>query len=68
MYTSNKKKCWTAGWESLIKLAVCVFGQISWDQNSTFSGDQIFDHEVEIQFVHEVKFLIMRSKLPNNAF
>ena len=33
------------------------WGQISWDQNSTFSGGQIFDHEVEIQFVHEVEFV-----------
>jgi len=32
-------------------------GQISWDWNSTFSGGQIFDHEVEIQFVHEAKFV-----------
>jgi len=33
------------------------WGQISWDWNSTFSGGQIFDHEVEIQFVHEVEFV-----------
>jgi hypothetical protein len=26
-------------------------------QNSTFSGGRIFDHEVEIVFVHEVKFV-----------
>jgi len=32
-------------------------GRISWDQNSTFSGDQIFDHEVKIVFVHEVEFV-----------
>ena len=32
-------------------------GQISWDQNSNFLGGQIFDHEVEIQFVHEVEFV-----------
>ena len=32
-------------------------GQISWDQNSTFSGGQIFGHDVKIQFVHEVKFV-----------
>jgi hypothetical protein len=32
-------------------------GQISWDQNSTFSGGRIFDHEVKIQFVHEVEFV-----------
>ncbi len=24
------------------------WGRISWDQNSTFSGDRIFDHEVKI--------------------
>ncbi len=30
-------------------------GRISWDQNSTFSGGRIFDHEIEIQFVHEIK-------------
>ena len=23
-------------------------GRISWDRNSTFSGGQIFDHEIEI--------------------
>jgi hypothetical protein len=33
------------------------WGWISWDRNSTFSWDQIFDHEVEIQFVHEVEFV-----------
>ena len=53
-------------------------GQISWDQNSTFSGDLIFDHEVEIilfqgiktynNIDQEVYTSIMRSKLPNNAF
>jgi|688.fasta_scaffold929375_1 hypothetical protein len=32
-------------------------GQISWDRNSTFSGDQIFDHEVKIVFVHEVELV-----------
>ena len=32
-------------------------GQISWDQNSTFSGGQIIDHEVKIQLVHEVELL-----------
>ncbi len=32
-------------------------GQISWDQNSTFLGGRIFDHEVEIVFVHEVEFV-----------
>ncbi len=30
------------------------WGRISWDRNSTFSGGQIFDHEIKIQFVHEV--------------
>ncbi len=46
------------------------WGRISWDQNSTFSGGRIFDHEVKIQFVHEVEFvhkyltvLIRRSTL-----
>ncbi len=29
----------------------------SWDRNSTFSGGRIFDHEIEIQFVHEIKFI-----------
>ncbi len=33
------------------------WGRISWDQNSTFSGDQIFDHEVEIIFVHDIEFV-----------
>ncbi len=33
------------------------WGWISWDQNSTFSGGQIFNHEIKIQFVHEVKFV-----------
>ncbi len=32
-------------------------GWISWDQNSTFSGDRIFDHDVEIVFEHEVEFV-----------
>ncbi len=32
-------------------------GRISWDRNSTFSEGWIFDHEVEIQFVHEVEFV-----------
>ena len=31
-------------------------GRISWDRNSTFSWGRIFNHEVEIQFVHEIKF------------
>ncbi len=31
-------------------------GRISWGRNSTFSGGQIFDHEIKIQFVHEIKF------------
>jgi hypothetical protein len=31
-------------------------GRISWDRNSTFSGGRIFDHEIEIQFVHEIEF------------
>ena len=31
-------------------------GRISWDRNSIFSWDQIFDHEIEFQFVHEVEF------------
>ena len=31
-------------------------GRISWDRNSTFSGGRIFDHEIEIQFVHDIKF------------
>ncbi len=32
-------------------------GQISWDRNSTFSGDWVFDHEVKILFVHEIEFV-----------
>ncbi len=46
-------------------------GQISWDRNSTFSGDQIIDHEVEIPnnwFDLLIVAVFMRSKLPNNAF
>ncbi len=31
------------------------WGQISWDQNSTFSGDQIFDHEVEMILFQEIE-------------
>ncbi len=31
-------------------------GRISWDRNSTFSGGRIFDHEIKIQFVHEIEF------------
>ena len=31
-------------------------GRISWDRNSTFSGGRNFDHEIEIQFVHKIKF------------
>jgi hypothetical protein len=54
------------------------WGRISWDRNSTFSGGQIINHEVEILLFHEIKTYnnidqevdtsIMRSKLPNNAF
>ena len=39
-------------------------GRISWDRNSIFSwdqifdqGDRIFDHEIKFQFVHEVEFV-----------
>ncbi len=31
-------------------------GQISWDQNSTFSWGQIFNHEVEMDIFHEIEF------------
>ncbi len=31
-------------------------GRISWDRNSTFSGGQQIDHEVEIDIFHEIKF------------
>ncbi len=46
-----------------MELKIAVFkewgsgGQISWDQNSTFSGGRIINHEVEIQIVHEVEFV-----------
>ncbi len=46
-------------------------GRISWDQNSTFSGDPIIDHEVKIPnnwFDLLIAAVFMRSKLPNNAF
>ena len=36
-----------------VKIGKWSRGQISWDWNSTFSGGHIFDHEVEIQFVHD---------------
>ncbi len=58
-----------------------LWGHISWDRNSTFSGYQIINHEIEIQLFHAIKFfnnilnfdqevdsLIMRSKFSNNAF
>jgi hypothetical protein len=46
-------------------------GQISWDQNSTFSGDRIINHEVEIPnnwFDLLIAAVFLRSKLSNNAF
>jgi hypothetical protein len=44
-------------WEPINSKGKLSWGWISWDQNSTFSGDQIFDHEVKIVFVHEVEFV-----------
>ncbi len=32
-------------------------GRISWDRNSTFSGGGQIDHEIKIQFVHDVEFV-----------
>ena len=52
---------WESNYNKYKKIVYIIFelsfdsgsgGQISWDRNSTFSGDRIFDHEVEIQFVH----------------
>ena len=46
-------------------------GRISWDRNSTFSGDRIINHEVKIPnnwFDLLIAAVFMRSKLPNNAF
>ncbi len=46
-------------------------GRISWDWNSTFSGDRIINHEVEIPnnwFDLLIAAVFMRLKLPNNAF
>ncbi len=55
-----KRKCGEWSW-----------GQISWDQNSTFSGDRIINHEVQIPnnwFNLLIDAVFMKSKLPNNAF
>jgi hypothetical protein len=38
-------------------------GWILWDQNSTFSWGQNYDHEIEIAIFHEIEIMIMRSKV-----
>jgi hypothetical protein len=61
---SNPSKGWLLEaptiWDVYLKRYFFEWGSggwISWVQNSTFSGDQIFDHEGNIQFAHEVKFV-----------
>ncbi len=41
----------------LNKIGKLSCGQISWHQNSTFSGDQIFNHEVEFMRSNFFHFL-----------
>jgi hypothetical protein len=48
---SNTEQLWGKG------TGEWSWGRISWDRNSTFSWDRIFNLEVEIQFVHEVEFV-----------
>jgi hypothetical protein len=40
------------------------WGRISWDQNSTFSGGRIFDHEIKIPNNEHFAKTIRRSNWP----